>query len=158
MEDLPAMLEALKGFGGYANTIATVLVAALAWWKGLPAIIEAGAKIIEMWSNRAASIEERLQTAMKLSLERNDLELERMSKRADEMETRYNESEKRHNDCEERNRKLSRAFDTLRDEMDIVKQDLTGAKRQLAAYEARGGAPVPVTGAIFLAPRSTEAS
>ena len=152
MGEVVATLEAIKGFGGYTTSVTLWIFAALTWWKGLPILIEVLSKAMDSWSNRAASIEERLQASMSVTLERYDRQLAAADKRIDDAEQRYSESEKRHEDCEERNRKLSKAFDAMRDELDLVKQDLTGAKRQLATYEARGGEPVPVTGALFLAP------
>jgi len=150
MDEFKTILEAAKGFGGYINAGVTISLALLAYWRGLPAIIEAGGKIIEVWSNRAASIEDRLQTSMRLTLERYDKQIEAADKRATDMEDRYAESEKRHNECEDKYRAMSRQVDSLNDQLFLVKQDLTGAKRQLAQYEAHGGAVLPVSGAVFI--------
>ena len=150
MDEFKTILEAAKGYGGYINATVTVLLALLAYWRGLPAIIEAGGKIIEVWSNRAASIEQRLQASMGLTLERYGKLIEAADKRAADMEHRYDESEKRHNECEDKYRVMSREVIDLRDQLYLVKQDLTGAKRQLAQYEAHGGAVLPVSGAVFI--------
>jgi len=154
MSEIGATLEAIKGFGGYTTSVTLWIFALVTWWKGLPVLIEVLSKAMDSWQSRAASIEQRLQDTMALTLERYDRQLAAADKRIDDSEARYVDSEKRHADCEERARKLSKSVDSLRDELDLVKQDLTGAKRQLATYEARGGEPVPVTGALFLAPNA----
>lgn len=52
-DDLGPLLENLKGFGGYTTTLAIIIGGLLAWWKVLPAFVDA-------ISNRQSKIEERM--------------------------------------------------------------------------------------------------
>lgn len=107
---LPHWAEALKGFGGYSTTATIIVFGLLAWWKVLPAFIDA-------ISNRQSKIEER----MGKLLEDATARFQREIAAADE----------RHHDCMEGQRLMALEVDRLRDCVNDQQATIEGLKRQI---------------------------
>lgn len=84
------------------------------WWKGLPSLIEA-------WEKRSAGIENRLQAAMTVTLDRYEIELKHFKERLEE-------SDAKHKECEDRAQKQSERINHL-------ERDVIGFQRQIAAQD-----------------------
>lgn len=100
-------LGTIPGWG----LLATAL---LFWWKGLPGLIVA-------WEKRSEGIEARLQAAMKLTLDRYELELTHLRER-------FEESDKKHKECEERAQRQS-------DRINHLEKEIIGFQRQIASQD-----------------------
>jgi hypothetical protein len=93
---------------------ALVAISLAFWWKGLPSLIES-------WEKRSDGIEGRLQTAMKATLDRYELELQHLN-------ARLTESDHRHKECEERAQSQSERINHL-------EKEIIGFQRQIAAQD-----------------------
>lgn len=114
-----AEISAIVGFlqTGTITGWSLVIIGLVGVWK-LTAIVPT---MIDAWEKRSSGIESRLQTAMKATLDRYEVEFKHLEKR-------LLESDARHKDCEDRSQKQSERINKL-------EQDIIGFQRQLAAQD-----------------------